>query len=86
MAMRLVTQQGQRLVMTPQLQLAIQLLQLSTRELEQVIRKELEENSLPFESLGRTATSLAEHLQEQLRLAADDPDGGPRGGHHRQTR
>src|SRR6267143_3414498 len=150
MAMRLVTQQGQRLVMTPLLQQAIQLLQLSTLELEQVVRKELEENplleelpeekqdvdgegatataadgtelapapapaeppsketssvdgeraddlpfdltsaafdqqdertpvsteereDLPFENLGRTATSLAEHLEEQLRLATDDP-------------
>src|SRR5712692_5880935 len=124
MAMRLDTQQGQRLVMTPQLQLAIQLLQLSTLELEQVVRKELEENplleelpeerqevdgeaptatsadgtdlaptpapaepqsketssvdeeraeDLPFENLGRTATSLAEHLEDQLRLATDDP-------------
>src|SRR5713101_6868102 len=46
MATRLVTQHGQRLVMTPQLQQAIQLLQLSTLELEQVVRKELEENPL----------------------------------------
>jgi hypothetical protein len=46
MPMRLVTQQRQRLVMTPLLQLAIQLLQLSTLELEQVVRKELEENPL----------------------------------------
>ena len=45
-AMRLVPQQGQRLVMTPLLQQAIQLLQLSTLELEQVVRKELEENPL----------------------------------------
>src|SRR6266404_7125539 len=150
MAMRLNMQQGQRLVMTPLLQQAIQLLQLSTLELEQVVRKELEENplleelpeekqevdgeaatataadgtelapapapaeppsketssvdeeraddlpfdltsavfdqqdertpvsteereDLPFENLGRTATSLAEHLEEQLRLATADP-------------
>src|SRR5882672_7319135 len=45
-AMRLNMQQGQRLTMTPQLQQAIQLLQLSTLELEQVVRKELEENPL----------------------------------------
>src|SRR5712664_4251799 len=148
MAMRLNMQQGQRLTMTPLLQQAIQLLQLSTLELEQVVRKELEENplleelpeekqevdgeapaaasadgtdlaptpaepasketstvdeervddlpfdltsavfdqqdertpvsteereDLPFENLGRTATSLAEHLEEQLRLATADP-------------
>jgi DNA-directed RNA polymerase specialized sigma54-like protein len=46
MAMRLNMQQGQRLIMTPLLQQAIQLLQLSTLELEQVVRKELEENPL----------------------------------------
>jgi RNA polymerase sigma-54 factor len=141
--------------MTPLLQQAIQLLQLSTLELEQVVRKELEENplleevpvettdapeaaatpatadapatgeapaaaeqvesasketssvdgekaddlpfdlssaifddhgdertpvsmeerdELPFENLGRSDTSLAEHLGEQLRLGTDDPD------------
>ncbi len=136
--------------MTPLLQQAIQLLQLSTLELEQVVRKELEENplleevaeetqdvdadaqppaeagttelapaptatepvsketstvdgdradelpfdltsavfdepdertpvsmeereDLPFENLGRIGTSLDEHLNEQLRLATDDP-------------
>jgi len=46
MTMRLVTQQGQRLVMTPLLQQAIQLLQLSTLELKRVVCKELEENPL----------------------------------------
>jgi len=148
--MRLSLRATQRVVMTPLLQQAIQLLQLSTLELEQVVRKELEENplleelpeekqevdgeaatataadgtelapapaptepasketssvdgeraddlpfdltsavfdqqdertpvsteereDLPFENLGRTATSLAEHLEEQLRLATDDP-------------
>jgi RNA polymerase sigma-54 factor len=148
--MRLALRQTQRLVMTPLLQQAIQLLQLSTLELEQVVRKELEENplleevaqetqdvdadaappsepgapeiapvpaepepvsketstvegeradelpfdltsavfdepdertpvsmeereDLPFENLGRTGTSLDEHLNEQLRLATDDP-------------
>ena len=136
--------------MTPLLQQAIQLLQLSTLELEQVVRKELEENplleevveetqdvdaeaqpaaeagttelaptpaatepvsketstvdgeradelpfdltsavfdepdertpvsmeereDLPFENLGRSGTSLDEYLNEQLRLATDDP-------------
>ncbi len=46
MAMRLDTQQGQRLVMTPLLQQAIQLLKRSILELEQVVRKELDENPL----------------------------------------
>jgi RNA polymerase sigma-54 factor len=148
--MRLSLRATQRVVMTPLLQQAIQLLQLSTLELEQVVRKELEENplleelpeekqevdgeaptatsadgtelapaptppepqsketssvdeeraddlpfdltsavfdqqdertpvsteereDLPFENLGRTATSLAEHLEEQLPLATADP-------------
>src|SRR3990170_3098749 len=147
--MRLSLRQTQRVVMTPLLQQAIQLLQLSTLELEQVVRKELEENplleelpeetqdvdadaqsptepgapemaaapapvepvsketssvdgeradelpfdltsavfdepdertpvsmeereDLPFENLGRTGTSLDEHLNEQLRWATDD--------------
>ena len=44
--MKLVQRMSQRVVMTPLLQQAIQLLQLSTLELEQVVRKELEENPL----------------------------------------
>src|SRR5438876_236091 len=44
--MRLSLRQSQRVVMTPLLQQAIQLLQLSTLELEQVVRKELEDNPL----------------------------------------
>ena len=41
--MKLQQRMSQRVVMTPLLQQAIQLLQLSTLELEQVVRKELEE-------------------------------------------
>src|SRR5262249_53427557 len=157
LAMKLVQRMSQRVVMTPLLQQAIQLLQLSTLELEQVVRKELEENplleeipventetaeapaasttsadapaateapapatevpeqpsketssvdgeraddlpfdlssaifddhgdertpvsmeerdELPFENLGRSDTSLAEHLGEQLRLGTDDKE------------
>ena len=147
--MKLALRQTQRVVMTPLLQQAIQLLQLSTLELEQVVRKELEENplleevpldtadgqgatapeaaaelppappptepvsketssvdaeraddlpfdlsaaifdepdertpvsmeereELPFENLGHNeAPSLADHLVEQLRMVASDPD------------
>jgi RNA polymerase sigma-54 factor len=151
--MKLVQRMSQRVVMTPLLQQAIQLLQLSTLELEQVVRKELEENplleevpvenaenpeaattpgttaeaptaaetaattetpsketssvdgekaddlpfdlssaifddhgdertpvsmeerdELPFENLGRSDTSLGEHLMEQLRLGTADKD------------
>jgi RNA polymerase sigma-54 factor len=143
-SMRLVQKQGLRLVMTPQLQQAIQLLQLSTLELQERIQQELEQNPLleevagetseapgdpaatpelapppappepvskettsidsersdelpfdltaaifddadertpvsteerdeiPFENLGRSETSLADHLLEQLRLATGD--------------
>jgi RNA polymerase sigma-54 factor len=141
---RLSLRQTQRVVMTPLLQQAIQLLQLSTLELQEVVQKELLENPLleelppdgaegaaespgaapaptsatteastpdvatrdsaqadalpfdltaaifdypeeptlvqqedreepPFENFARAAATLAEHLEEQLRLASDDP-------------
>ena len=143
---RLVAKMTQRVVMTPLLQQAIQLLQLSTLELQEVVQKELlvnplleevtpetadapegadgapapdaapapavealatepppaaeretdelpfdlnavmfddhEERSLvaqedredlPFENLARSTTSLADHLDEQLRFATEDP-------------
>ena len=43
---RLEMRQGQQLVMTPQLQQAIKLLQLSNMELSQFIDQELERNPL----------------------------------------
>jgi RNA polymerase sigma-54 factor len=59
--MKLALRQTQRVVMTPLLQQAIQLLQLSTLELEQVVRKELEENplleELPTEGAEAPATA-----------------------------
>src|SRR6185436_13757829 len=136
---------SQRVVMTPLLQQAIHLLQLSTLELKEVVEQELRENplleevqaenepvaevpgpetadlqpppsespqakeqstvdgersddlpfdltqamfdqpeertpvsteerdDLPFENLGRTETSLTDHLIEQLRMITDDP-------------
>ena len=145
---RLSLRQTQRVVMTPLLQQAIQLLQLSTLELQELVQKELLENPLleelpadgaeggertaespsaapadpapeitaapatpldstqadqaevlpfdltaaifdypeeptlvqqedreepPFENFARTATTLAEHLEEQLRMASGDP-------------
>src|SRR6266540_7237938 len=60
--MRLSLRQSQRVVMTPLLQQAIQLLQLSTLELEQVVRKELEDNPL-----------LEEVQQETQDVDADAP-------------
>jgi RNA polymerase sigma-54 factor len=139
METRLSLRQSQRVVMTPLLQQAIQLLQLSTIELQEVVQRELLENplleetpetpeaaeggptenagpppepprpeatvaddrraddlpfditavmfddgaepslvaqedreELPFENLARTAVSLTEHLEEQLRFAVED--------------
>ena len=144
MEARLSLRQSQRVVMTPLLQQAIQLLQLSTLELQEVVQKELLENplleevppetqdtpaeepatpeatpaptaeqaapeppapterqtdelpfdlnavmfdepeerslvaqeereDLPFENMLRTVASLADHLEEQLRFATEDP-------------
>src|SRR3989454_294260 len=58
MEARLSLRQSQRVVMTPLLQQAIQLLQLSTLELQ--------------EDVVRTQVSLADHLEEQLRFVAED--------------
>src|SRR5262245_55939760 len=142
METRLSLRQSQRVVMTPLLQQAIQLLQLSTLELQEVVQRELLENplleetpespeptpgeapgtaaepvaldpaprdepqvderrseelpfditavmfddaperslvaqeehdELPFENVARTTSSLADHLDEQLRFATEDP-------------
>src|SRR5213595_2884869 len=53
MEARLSLRQSQRVVMTPLLQQAIQLLQLSTLELQEVVQKELLENPL-LEELQET--------------------------------
>jgi RNA polymerase sigma-54 factor len=55
METRLSLRQSQRVVMTPLLQQAIQLLQLSTLELQEVVQKELLENPLLEESPPDTA-------------------------------
>jgi RNA polymerase sigma-54 factor len=146
MEARLSLRQSQRVVMTPLLQQAIQLLQLSTLELQEVVQQELLENplleeaapettdapeaseappttdtpltptvepitseppptgerqtdelpydpfeamfdgheerslvaqedreDLPFENMVRSTSSLSDHLEEQLRLATEDP-------------
>lgn len=46
LAQRLEIRQGQGLVMTPQLQQAIKLLQLSNLELQEFVAEELEKNPL----------------------------------------
>jgi len=65
--MKLALRQTQRVVMTPLLQQAIQLLQLSTLELEQVVRKEIEENPLleevPTEAAEGPAASSPETVE-----------------------
>jgi RNA polymerase sigma-54 factor len=55
MEARLSLRQSQRVVMTPLLQQAIQLLQLSTLELQEVVQKELLENPLLEEVAPETA-------------------------------
>jgi RNA polymerase sigma-54 factor len=62
METRLSLRQSQRVVMTPLLQQAIQLLQLSTLELQEVVQKELLENPL---------------LEEMAPENSDTPDGQP---------
>jgi RNA polymerase sigma-54 factor len=71
-SMRLVQKQGLRLVMTPQLQQAIQLLQLSTLELQERIQEELEQN--PF--LEET-TSEAPETPGEPAAALDVPPSPP---------
>jgi RNA polymerase sigma-54 factor len=57
--------------MTPLLQQAIQLLQLSTLELEQVVRKELEDNP------------LLEEVQQETQDVDDDAPAPTEPGPHR---
>ena len=66
MEARLSLRQSQRVVMTPLLQQAIQLLQLSTLELQEVVQKELLENPLLEE------TPEAENAEEKS-AATDTP-------------
>jgi RNA polymerase sigma-54 factor len=81
--MKLALRQTQRLVMTPLLQQAIQLLQLSTLELEQVIRRELEENPLleevpvePPEGAAKEAAA-ADPAAAAAPAAAEPPKDAP---------
>ena len=60
MEARLSLRQSQRVVMTPLLQQAIQLLQLSTLELQEVVQKELLENPLLEEGRHHDALGLPE--------------------------
>src|SRR5206468_12681566 len=75
--MKLALRQTQRVVMTPLLQQAIQLLQLSTLELEQVVRKELEENPLLEELPTETGEGQAEASAENPEIAPTPPPSEP---------
>ena len=80
MAMQLKLQQklAQQLVMTPQLQQAIKLLQLSHLEMAEVLQQELEENPT-LEDRGEQGEDLGESLndtlglEETFKLAGDAP-------------
>jgi RNA polymerase sigma-54 factor len=74
--MKLQQRMSQRVVMTPLLQQAIQLLQLSTLELEQVVRKELEENPL-LEEVPVENTETAEASTTPATAEAPAPTEAP---------
>jgi len=75
--MKLALRQTQRVVMTPLLQQAIQLLQLSTLELEQVVRKELEENPLLEEVPVETTDAQGATTPEPAEAAPEAPAAEP---------
>ena len=67
--MKYILEQQQKLVMTPELALAIAILQMSTLELEEYTQQELEENPLldEKESDEEVPESLAEEKAEPNR-------------------
>lgn len=65
--MRLSLRQTQRVVMTPLLQQAIQLLQLSTIELQEVVEQELRENPL-LEEVSQESTETAAEAEQAAGL------------------
>jgi RNA polymerase sigma-54 factor len=73
MEARLTLRQTQRLVMTPMLQQAIQLLQLSTIELQELLQKELTENPMLEESPAEEGPA-PEPAPEAPTLDATPPD------------
>jgi RNA polymerase sigma-54 factor len=75
MEARLALRQTQRLVMTPMLQQAIQLLQLSVVELQEVVQKELQENPLLEEAPPEEAPSPEPEAEpEPPRAEATTPE------------
>ncbi len=73
MEARLTLRQTQRLVMTPMLQQAIQLLQLSTIELQELLQKELTENPMLEESPAEEGPA-PEPAPEATTVEATPPD------------
>jgi RNA polymerase sigma-54 factor len=95
MAPRLEARQTQALVMTPQLQQAIKLLQLSNVELAQFIEEELERNPLlerdeRDEASGEprdVESAPRDESEHEVSLAGDGNDGdGAASGGQRQRR
>jgi len=72
MKTRLDLRLTQKLIMTPQLQQAIKLLQLSRLELSQMVSQELLENPL----LEESATELEETAEEKKTQEEDSPESG----------
>jgi len=66
MKLRLIPQLAQKLIMTPQLQQAIKLLQLSRLELQQNLAQQLEENPLLEEVLAEAEEAEANEIGEKL--------------------
>ena len=82
MEARLSLRQTQRLVMTPMLQQAIHLLQLSTVELQELLQKELEENPLleeapPDEAAGPETEVQGEAVPEGPRAESTPEMAAP---------
>jgi RNA polymerase sigma-54 factor len=70
---------GQQLTMTPQLQQAIRLLQLSTLDLQAEIQEALESNPMleVEEADNQPTTSPSEHTDQHDSIASADLDGNP---------
>jgi len=77
MEARLSIRQSQRVVMTPLLQQAIQLLQLSTLELQEVVQKELLENPLLEEVAPETENAPETPASPEAQTAATTPAEPP---------
>src|ERR1700687_3935480 len=72
--MRQQMKMSQQLVMTPQLQQAIKLLQLSRLELQDVVRQELEENPILDEVVEQEKIREPEQLQQREKEVEPESD------------